>query len=208
MLHLFRRRRAKNLKYGGLWDNINAPGGNGYSAPATPANSTQSGPNAYTPGPGLEPYLGDAWQPSPYRQHSRASQLQPVIPVKNPMAADRGTPSRTRIRDNEWDAAEPSTLRIPDQGSQQYFNERVPLPEFTTPSVYAHQVQCNIYPGQRGWAQSYVPSFGMRANEIGIAQPMKQSRPISATTAITGSIEGHRAPISKGKAPQRKKSGG
>lgn len=197
-----RTRRARSL-----WDNVNSPGSKGASAPATPMSSTQSIDNYYTPGPQIEPYLESGWTSSPYRLHSPADQLQPVIPVTNPMAAPKGVPARTRIREVEWDAGNAATLRTPDQSLQQYFNERVPLQEFTTPSVPAHAVQCSIYPVQSGWEQAFVPSPGMRANDIGTAPPVLLSRPLRSKT-LTGSVDGHRSPIKSAKAPMRKRAGG
>lgn len=208
MRHLLKRlSRRRNRRARALWDNVNTPGGKGASAPTTPISSTQGVDNSFTPGPQIEPYLASGWTSSPYRLHSPADQLQPIIPVTNPMAAPKGVPARTRIRDVEWDAGNPATLRKPDQPLQQYFNERIPLQEFTTPSVPAHGVQCNIYPVQSGWEQAFVPQAGMRANDIGIAPPVLLSRPLRSKT-LTGSVDGHRSPIKAAKAPTRKRAGG
>lgn len=187
---------------GKIWDNVNTPGSKAFLTPTTPISSTQAQENFFTPGPKLEPYLLSGGSKSPYREHSSPDTLQPVLPVRLP-----GKTSRTSRTSNVYDAGNPSVLRVPDQASQQYFNEKIPLPEFTTPAIFAHAVQCNIYPVQAGWEQAYVPSSGMRQNEVGTAPPTLLSRPIVAKT-ITGSVSGHRSPIKKVKAPARKRSGG
>ncbi len=194
MRHLLKRLGKRRTRLArSLWDNVNSPGGKGASAPATPISSTQGTDNYYTPGPQIEPYLESGWSNSAYRLHSPVDQLQPIIPATNPRAA-KGVPDRAIVRDVRWDSGNPATLRVPDQALQGYFNERVALPEFTTPSVPAHAVQCSLYPVQSGWQQAFVPQAGMHQNEIGTAPPVLLSRPLRSKI-LTGSVEGHRSPI-------------
>lgn len=189
------------------------------------------------PLPNPEPYLRGVSIVSPLRQHAQPDTLQPEIPVKEPRSTGWGAiyndpqqpgstaqttvqqpaqhvpgqaPPMTRQRDNQWDAGSFRNLQrfvFSETQSQQYFDQKVPLPEFTTPAVYSHGVQTNIYPGQHGWEQPFVPEPGMHFPEVGIAPPTLLSRPINVRT-VTGSVDGHRSPIKSAKAPKRQRSGG
>jgi hypothetical protein len=172
----------------------------------------------------------------PYRVHSEPDHLRPRIPVREPpgtlasgttytqspnsapgsplssipVAAPvvGGAPTQIRSRDNEYDAGNPVRLQRGTfiTPSQQYFDQRTPLPEFATPSVHTNGVTTNIYPVQSGWVQDYVPDPGMGPNEIGVAPPWLLSSPIHSVTKIE-TVNTTRAAITGAKAPKRQRSG-
>jgi hypothetical protein len=116
-------------------------------------------------------------------------------------------PPMTRQRDNLYDAANSATLQRGTfiTPSQQYFNERTPIYEFSQPSFYTNQVYANLFPLRQGWQQVYVPETGMRRDEIGVATPYQLSTPLNVTTIIQ---DNYKAPITHAKSPKRKRTGG
>lgn len=196
--------------------------------------------NFFAPGPNPEMYLKEgATYRDPFRLHASPRTLLPEIPVQEPRGSgaptyiNNTTPStaqpqalpkslpvraiaspQTRQRELEYDAGDPRTLQrmvFSSTASQQYFNERTPLPEYTTPSVPTNMVIAgsnSYFPAsmQHGWEQALVPEPGMRMNEVGASPPTLLSRPITVNTVQT--VGGGRAPIKGAKAPKRKKSGG
>ena len=194
------------------------------------------------PLPNPEPYLKGTTIASLLRQHAQPDTLQPEVPVKEPRATGWGAiyndpqqpastaqqtvqqpaqhvpgqaPPMTRQRENQWDAGDSRTLQrfvFAKTQSQQYFDQKQALPEFTTPAVFSNGVIAghNGYfpsPMQHGWEQPFVPEPGMHFPEVGIAPPTLLSRPINVRT-VTGSVDGHRSPIKSAKAPKRQRSGG
>jgi hypothetical protein len=194
------------------------------------------------PVPAPEPYLKGVSIVSPFRQHSQPDTLQPEVPVKEPRTTGWGAiyndpkqpastaqvtvqqpalpvpgqaPPMTRQRDNEWDAGSYRNLQkgtFTTTPSQIYFNQRTPIPEFTTPSVFSNGVIAgnnSYYPAmmQHGWEQPFVPEPGMHFPVVGVAPPTFLSKPIHVVTNV-GSVEGHRSPIKNAKAPKRQRSGG
>lgn len=148
----------------------------------------------------------------PTRSTSAPAQVtvqQPTLPVPGQ------APPMTRQRDNEWDAGSYRNLQrfvFAKTASQQYFDQRTPLPEFTTPSVRSNGVIAgnnSYYPAmmQHGWEQPFVPEPGMHFPIVGVAPPTFLSKPIHVVTNV-GSVEGHRSPIKNAKAPKRVRSGG
>jgi hypothetical protein len=118
-------------------------------------------------------------------------------------------PPMTRQRETLYDAGSFRNLQrfaFASTPSQRFFDEKAPLPEYTTPAIYTHAVTCNLYPMRQGWEQAEVPEPGMRFNEIGTSPQTLLSAPLKVTTIIRGG-DGRRVntPV---KAPKRKKSGG
>jgi hypothetical protein len=228
--------RPRNRANGGLWDNINTPGSVGSSVTDTESNGVLDAPgNTSQLGPRIEPYLLRAATISdPYRSHGPVQNLLPRIPVQEPNGTpDLSTGVRTinaqqqgtaqplaatssvlarpqiRMRDVIYDAASPSTLRIPDSELQQYFNEKEEIQLVPTNTQFAHGVYANIYPVQRGWSQVYVPDPGMRTDAVGIAPPTLLSTPLHVATAQSAvQVNSVRSALTIGKAPKRQKSGG
>ena len=99
--------------------------------------------------------------------------------------------------------------------SQRYFDERSPLPEFTTPSTPTHMVIAGnneYFPveSQPGWRQSFVPPMVPRDEtqlEVGTSPPWLLSTPLNVKQ-ITYSEYDTRRPLIQAKAPKRKRSGG
>lgn len=153
-----------------------------------------------TPVTGL--VYNDPVQPgSPGQPTVQPAQAAPVIGV---------APPQTRQRDLAFDAGSFRNLQrfvFSSTPSQVYFNQRVPIQEYTTPSVPAHAVQTTIYPVQTGWEQAFVPEPGMHFPHVGTAPPTLLSRPLNVRTNV-GSVEGKRSPIKNAKAPKRQRSGG
>jgi hypothetical protein len=116
-------------------------------------------------------------------------------------------PPMTRQRDNLYDAANSKTLQRMTfiTPSQQYFNERTPIVDFVAPSYYSNQVTTNIYPGQPGWAQMYVPDPGMRPDIVGASPAYQLSTPLNVHTNIQDNSI--RAKVTNAKAPKRKRTG-
>lgn len=98
--------------------------------------------------------------------------------------------------------------------SQQYFDQRTPLPEFTTPSVPTNMVIAGnneYFPveSQPGWRQTYVPFAQPRdadQMEVGTSPPWLLSTPLNVKQ-ITYSEYDTRRPLINAKAPKRKRSG-
>jgi hypothetical protein len=116
-------------------------------------------------------------------------------------------PPMTRQRDNLYDAANSKTLQRMTfiTPSQQYFNERTPIVDFVAPSYYSNQVTTNMYPGQPGWSQMYVPEPGMRPDTVGASPPYQLSTPLNVHTLIQDNSI--RAKVTGAKAPKRKRTG-
>src|ERR1700749_465483 len=131
--------------------------------------------------------------------------LPPSLPVMGL------APDQTRQRDTLWDGANPNVIRT-DQAytaSQRYFNERIDLGPYLvpSPSQYAHSIEANIYPGQRGWFQTFVPDPGMRMDQVGISPPVQLSRPIHSDTKQVLAVSETRSAVTKVSAPKRNRSG-
>lgn len=159
---------------------------------------------------------------SVYIQSTAQSTGQPrnqVAPGQFQSKIKSMAPPMTTIRDNLYDEADPSIqlwrFHLARTPSQLYFKESTPLPEFTTPSVYAHGVQAGEIPGgiypsmsQTGWEQSFVNWSGPRQTEVGQSPPWLLSTPLNVKQrTYTTYDSGHRAPV-KAKAPKRHRSGG
>jgi len=96
--------------------------------------------------------------------------------------------------------------------SQVYFDERTPLPEFTTPSVPTNAVIAGgngYFPtmSQPGWRQSLVPEPGRRDIEYGTSPPWLLSTPLNVKQITYSEYDRPRLPL-KAKAPKRQRSGG
>jgi hypothetical protein len=155
---------------------------------------------------------------STYIQNTQQStaQLRGQVPMAAPQGSYRAmSPSQTMQRDLQWDAADSDkTLQrfhFSGTPSQRYFDEKIPLPEFTTPSYYAHSVIAGnneYYPveSKRGWYQGFDPGIDMRENDVAAAPPWLLSTPLNVHQ-ITYSEYDHRQPV-VGKAPKRRKSAG
>jgi hypothetical protein len=224
---------------GKLWDNINTPGSVGPKGTTVTMFTEPTRLNTFVAGPNPEPYLKTAETKDPYRVRVPHRVVYPPIATREP-TTDVGSgeiyinsqgavanpkvlpkaqplktiaPSRTRIRDVEFDAGDPVRDLARFQTvtpSQRYFDERTPLPEFTTPSVPSHAVQAGnggIYPTtmQRGWYQDYVPDPGMHFPQVGVSPPTLLSAPIRVETISRGG-DGYRSAIKNAKAPKRQRS--
>jgi hypothetical protein len=223
---------------GRLWDNVNTPGSVGWSAAPTRGLAWPYS-NNFVPGPNPEPYLHEGISATdPRRLHASPRNLQPRIAVQEPRGTGQPTyinntmpstntpqalpsampiqaiaPSQTRQRDLEWDAGDSRTLQrfvFAKTPSQVYFDEKTPLPEFTTPATYANAVIAGAngyFPSssQTGWEQSFVPEPGMRMNEVGTAPPTLLSRPLNVRTLQVQTSA--RQPL-KARSPKRKRTGG
>jgi hypothetical protein len=154
---------------------------------------------------------------------SQATYINTAVPAPgSPPSQVEQTPKKrsyapTQVRqrgvdktgDNPYDAGDFRTLQkmyFSGTPSQVYFDTRIPLPEFTTPSYFANQVEVPEVVSQTGWQQAFVYEPGMRDNEIGVSHPTLQSRPINVNTLQTVS-PGARKPV-KVEAPKVKKTTG
>lgn len=134
----------------------------------------------------------------------------PPVPYQSPVKSN--APPMVTQRDVLYDAADPDRALLRFRfitPSQQYFNQRTPLPEFTTPSVPANMVIAgnnSYYPSDmdRGWNQQFVPEIEPRDIEVGDAPPRLLGKPINAGTIVYSEYD-HRAPV-KVTAPKRKKA--
>lgn len=209
-----------------------------YGTTTTPANTT-----AFVPGPNPEPYLQTGEWRDPFRVRTPYLHEQPEIPVQEPWAVSsvyiqnvntstgqfKGqvpptpqagrfrsvAPPMTTQRDLLYDAANFHTLQkftfvTP---SQRYFDQRIPLPEYTTPSMPAHSVitgNNQYYPSemQPGWSQSFVPEPGMHFPIFGDSPPLLLSTPLNVRVRqySTYDTTETRRPL-KTKAPKRHRSG-
>lgn len=219
---------------GKIWDNTNSPGTNGTTLTTMSGNATQeTAENYYQPGPNPEPYLRTGESKNPARLHSHLPIVQPPVPnrvpstdignetyinvngpVANPRVVAKARPLKTMaptfrtIRELEYDGASQRSLQrfnFVTTTSQRYYNERTPLPEFTTPSVLAHEVRTTPLMFRSGWSQAHVPEPGMSVNHIGHAPPWLMSSPMHVTTTSVGN-DGHRSPIKNARAPKRIRS--
>lgn len=224
---------------GRIWDNNYGVGAGQEYQTVTPFTTTAQtenytpGPN---PAPGLAtgayarldrqfmPYLKlqpqvpvkDPWATSSvYVQQNKQSTAQPrnqVAPAIPQGQYRAMSPSQTMQRDLEYDAADSD--KALQRGhfitpSQRYFNERTPLPEFTTPSVPSHSVIAGnneYYPveSKRGWYQGFDPGIAMRENDMAVSPPWLLSTPLNVKTIIYSEYDTHRKPI-VAKAPKRRK---
>ena len=145
--------------------------------------------------------------PQQQRSSAQTQNLQP-----NPNAPGIAfAPTQVRQRDNLYDAGDFRTLQrfvFAYTPSQRHFNERTPLPEFTTPSQYTNRVYTQQAMLKRGWSQAEVPELGPTENVVGVSPAWMLSTPLNVKTRIVGSVEGHRNTLTKVNAPKRKRSGG
>lgn len=169
--------------------------------------------------PAREPWASS----SVYIQNTKQSTAQPrnqVAPGQFQSKLKSTAPPMTTIRENLYDEADPNIqlwrFHLAHTPSQLYFDEKVPLPEFTTPAVYAHSVQVGEIPGgiypsmsQTGWEQSFINWPGPRQNQEGVSPPWLLSTPLNVKqrTYTTYDTNTTRQPL-KAKAPKRRKAGG
>jgi hypothetical protein len=234
------KERADNREFA----NSLTPGSVGSQGTTTLTDvTTPAQTNAYTRGPNPNPMTHTMAYKNPYRHRARFLQLQPEIPVAEPWVvssvyvqntgkssgtADNNVaqgqfigeiravaPPMTTQRDLEYDNAGAFLQRFEYvTPSQRYFDAKVPLPEFTTPAVFANMVIAGnneYFPveSKRGWYQSFVAGVGVRdaqQMEIGTAPPWLLSTPLNVKTRIYSEYD-HRPPV-VGKAPKRKRSAG
>jgi hypothetical protein len=200
---------------------------------------------AYMHGPNPEWYLQTGETANPMRARSSYITMQPEIPVKEPWAVssvyiqnnDTSTaqpknqvppgqfigqikalaPPMTTQRDLlyddvDYERIQKGTFVTP---SQHYFDQRDPLPEFTTPSAFSHAVIAgnNAYfpvESRRGWSQSFVPgSQGVSPRlgnelEVGTSPPWLLSTPLNVKQITYSEYDRVRQPI-KAVSPKRKK---
>lgn len=207
----------------------------------TPPDTT-----AFMHGPNPEQNLQTAEYKNPFRLQSRYLKLQPEIPVSEPWATSSTyvqnnntstaqiknqvpigqyvgsikslAPPMTTQRDTLYDDVDYARIQKGTfiTPSQVYFNQRDPLPEFTTPSTFTHAVIAGnngYYPveSQPGWMQSFVPgSAGVSPRlgdqlEVGTSPPWLLSTPLNVKQITYSEYDKARAPI-KATAPKRKRS--
>lgn len=159
---------------------------------------------------------------SVYIQNTKQSTAQPrnqVAPGSYIGNIKALAPPMTTQRDLLYDDADFHRLQrfyFTKTQSQRYFDQRTPLPEFSTPSQPAHAVIAGnneYFPTEtkRGWYQSFVPgSAGVsprNANEleVGTSPPLLLSTPLNVKTITYSEYDHVRQPI-KATAPKRKKN--
>ena len=201
--------------------------------------------NNFDHGPNPEWNLPTGEGKNPFRVHSKPITMQPEIPVKEPWAVSSVyiqntkqstaqprnqvapgsyignikaiAPPMTTQRDLLYDDVDYGRIQKGTfvTASQHYFDQRDPLPEFTTPSTFTHAVIAGnneYFPteSQPGWRQTFVPgSAGVSPRpgdqlEVGTAPPWLLSTPLNVKTIIYSEYD-HRQPI-KAVAPKRKKN--
>ncbi|SRR6266487_252414 len=150
------------------------------------------------PGVSIAQYINTA-KPAPGSPPSQVEQAPKKRSYAPTQVRQRGV---DRTADTPYDAGNFQTLQkmyFSGTASQVHFDERIPLPEFMTPSYFANQVEVPEVLSQTGWQQAFVYEPGMRENEIGVTHPTLQSRPINVNTVQTVN-PGARKPV-KAKAP-------
>lgn len=123
-------------------------------------------------------------------------------------------PPMTMQRDTLYDAADFARTQrfvFTKTPSQVYFDQKTPLPEFTTPAAWTHAVIAGnngYFPtsSQSGWEQKFVPeSLTPRMNEVGTSPPWLLSTPLNVKQITYSEYDRQRTPI-KAVAPKRKRS--
>lgn len=139
--------------------------------------------------PTLQPWATS----SVYVQNNKQSTGQPrnqVAPAPYQSQLKSLAPPMITQRDTIWDDADYNRTQwrfhLAFTPSQMYFNQKAPLPEFTTPARYIHGVQAGEIPGgmypsemRHGWSQNTVPAFIPRQAEVGDSPPWLLSTPLN-----------------------------
>lgn len=153
--------------------------------------SPQENYAGYTQLPGLSNMssAGD-YYPDPNRLHA-------------PFQVERG---RFKLVNNYgvhlFDAGDESIIEVPTQPLQQYFNEVEELPP-VVPTIPAHGVFVPTALFQRGYAQTFVPSFGMRPSVFGATPAVLLSHPINVRTVVEGTDKRASLTGARAHAPKR-----